>query len=287
MPIRFACEHCGAHLRVSSRKAGTSAKCPRCAKTLTIPAAPQTPPADAAVPPAEASAAPGTTADPFAQFTVYDDDTELVYETDSDESGRAFAGVAFDPNKVAVSRGVLYLQGVLLGLVAAVSLTLGVLFGRSMSGSGPVVPVGPQPCVVQGVVQFTTPDEELMPDPGAVVLIVPQDVRPEVKIPFDSLRPQAPPPAEDPAFQRVRELGGDYTRADTTGRFKVRVPDRGNYYLLAVSAHQPRPDAAPDKSTLAQIGRFFLLGPDFLGGTQFLWQAETVQRDRELNFVFP
>jgi len=40
MPIRFACPHCRQKLSVSSRKAGLTADCPRCQRTLTIPALP-------------------------------------------------------------------------------------------------------------------------------------------------------------------------------------------------------------------------------------------------------
>ena len=40
MPIRFACPHCRQKLSVSSRKAGLTADCPRCQRTLTIPPLP-------------------------------------------------------------------------------------------------------------------------------------------------------------------------------------------------------------------------------------------------------
>jgi hypothetical protein len=40
MPIRFACPHCRQKLSVSTRKAGQTADCPRCAAALTIPALP-------------------------------------------------------------------------------------------------------------------------------------------------------------------------------------------------------------------------------------------------------
>jgi hypothetical protein len=43
MPIRFACPHCQQKLSVSSRKAGTSADCPRCKKKLAIPTPPPEP----------------------------------------------------------------------------------------------------------------------------------------------------------------------------------------------------------------------------------------------------
>ena len=101
------------------------------------------------------------------------------------------------------------------------------------------------------------------------------------------LRPQDPPPDEDHAgLQALYGLGGDYARADAEGRFQLRVPDRGNYFLLVISAHAGQEDREQPKTTLAQIGRFFQLTPNMFEGHAIRWQEENVQRDRQLNIVF-
>src|SRR5687768_9901740 len=95
MPIRFACPHCQQKLSVSSRKAGTTADCPRCKRSIAIPA-PSLPAAVGAVAlaPNEADAQPESEAvaqaadaeagpAAFPSFVVYDS-PELVYDT-SDE----------------------------------------------------------------------------------------------------------------------------------------------------------------------------------------------------------
>jgi phage FluMu protein Com len=82
MPIKFACEHCGARLSVSSRKAGAQAKCPKCQQVLQIPATER---GEDAAPPDAAEQASGATpaagpreGDPLAQFLVYDSEAELI-----------------------------------------------------------------------------------------------------------------------------------------------------------------------------------------------------------------
>jgi hypothetical protein len=57
MPIRFACPHCHQKLSVSSRKAGTSADCPRCKRKLSIPTPPPQP-EPAKTPPKESPLSP-------------------------------------------------------------------------------------------------------------------------------------------------------------------------------------------------------------------------------------
>ena len=128
---------------------------------------------------------------------------------------------------------------------------------------------------------------ETTPDAGAAVVIVPRDLRPEEKPQMVGLRPQDPPPDQDHAgLQTIRGLGGDYARADPDGRFQLRVPDRGSYFLLVISAHASQNDREQPKTTLAQIGRFFLLTPEMFEGHAIRWQEENVQRDRQLNIVF-
>jgi len=301
MPIKFACEHCGARLSVSSRKAGAQAKCPKCQRVLQIPDSDQdggvavTIASAAPVAPTQPAYNPPTSAvgraadDPLSEFLVYDSESELIYATDDDEIA-ASAGfrASLDPHKVAVPRSILYMQGVLLGLVALTSLLIGILVGRGLSGGAPSEDDGPQACLVTGEVALVAASGEASPDSGAVVLIVPRDMRPERQAKMVGLRPQDPPPASDHAgLQTLYGLGGDYARTDAAGRFQLRVPDRGHYFLLAISAHAGQDDREQPKATLAQIGRFFELTPKMFEGHAVRWQEEHIRRDRQVNIAFP
>lgn len=299
MPIKFACEHCGARLSVSSRKAGARAKCPKCQETLTVPTPPRAKadkPTEAVAEPTEAAAKPSdskapalqTQEDPLAEFLVYDSEAELVYAADDEESS-SLAGfqASLDPDKVAVPRSILYMQGGLLGLVALMSLIVGILIGRGLAPEAKLQEAGPQACLISGVVAIENVTGETAPDDGSAVMVVPRDLHPEQKVEMVGLRPQDTPPDENHAgLQAIYGLGGDYARTDLEGRFQLHVPDRGSYFLLVISAHVSQADKDQPKSTLAQIGRFFRLTPGMFEGHAIRWQEESVQRDRQLNIVF-
>lgn len=303
MPIKFGCEHCGARLSVSSRKAGLEAKCPKCRRMLQIPVpdqASETAAAqrDAAGTPDELPEAAGRAAeqpsghpadDRLSEFLVFDSEAELIYAADDEDSAlQAGFRASLDPHKVAVPRSILYMQGALLGLVALASLLIGLLLGRGLSPQTSGEDDQPQACFVSGKVALATANGETIPDVGAVVLIVPRDMRPEQKAKMVGLRPQdTPPDADHAGLQTLYGLGGDYARTDAAGRFQLRVPDRGHYFLLAISARAGQDDREQPKATLAQIGRFFELTPKMFEGHAVRWQEEQVRRDRQVNIVFP
>lgn len=228
-----------------------------------------------------------TAADPFAQFIVYDEDdeTELVYEDLEEEPELLGAWSPFDPAKVAVRREVLYLQGVLLIAVAVISFGLGVLFG-GRAGNPLQTSAGPQPCLISGRVVLQTSGGDVIPDTGAAVIALSQNVRPESRLEILGLRPQDPVlPDDHPTIQAIRSLDGDFVRAGADGSFRLQVSDRGEYFLLVISAARR---AAPElpRPVLAQLGRYFELLPDLFGGHDVRWRAETVRSDRQVNIVF-
>jgi hypothetical protein len=183
---------------------------------------------------------------------------------------------------------VIYLQGILLALVCLGSFTIGLLVGSDASPTPSPEQRAPQPSSISGSIRHADEPDRTVPDPGAVAIAVPRDLRPEQKIQIVGLRPQDPPPAEDDeAVQAIRRLGGDYARADAEGRYRLRLPDRGTYFLLFISAAASRGDRPPSKTQLAQIGRFFLLSPQLLDGHAFVWQEELIRGDRELEITFP
>jgi hypothetical protein len=291
MPIRFVCESCGARLSVSSRKAGTRAKCPKCHGTITVPGSQPQRERTATVPrpddAVEDAAPPQADEDPFAQFAVYDVESELVYDTDTEQNETALSGPV-DPSKLAVSRTVLYAQGALLGVVALFSFAVGVLVGLGGSHDENREGSVAEPCLISGTVSEQDRGGEIQADVGAVAIVVPRDVRPDQKADIVGLRPQDPEPAEGHlGLRSISSIGGDYARTDEDGRFELQVPDRGSYFLLIISARASRGDEEQSKLVLAQIGRFFQLTPNLFEGHAYRWQEESVRRDLELNFVFP
>lgn len=288
MPIRFACEHCGARLSVSSRKAGARAKCPKCQESIAVPTPEEDKqPSETVEEKEREEDATGQQedGDPFSQFLVYDDETELVYVTEDEEETPYAEDVPVDPTKVAVPRRILYMQGILLGVVAVVFFTLGLFVGFGTSGPSDEDDVA-QPCIISGRIAFGNGGDATTPDDGAVAIVVPRNVHPEEKADIDGLRPQDPPPNKSHSgLLAIQSIGGDYARADQDGRFRLRVGDTGEYFVLVISANRPRSDDM-QPGDLAQIGRFFQLTPDLLGGNEYRWQEETIRRDRELNFVF-
>ncbi|MCH5373330.1 MAG: hypothetical protein JJ992_05100, partial [Planctomycetes bacterium] len=240
------------------------------------------------VPSAESAQEARRPDDPFAQFAVFDVESELVYDSDYEAPSAGTALGPVDPNKLAVSRTVLYAQGALLGLVALFSFAIGVMVGLGAAGDtdGPDQP--PQPCLIEGTAVVQVDGGEARPDIGAVAIVLPRDFHPDRKAEIVGLRPQDPLPGDNhEGLRTIKSIGGDYVRADDQGRFQLRVPDRGNYFLLVISASASRPDGEQPKSVLAQIGRFFQLTPNLFEGHAYRWREEIVRRDRELSIVFP
>jgi hypothetical protein len=182
---------------------------------------------------------------------------------------------------------VLYLQGVLLAVVGLVCFGLGVLVGgRTSPGPAGSAPRVARPCQVSGSVAFKDRRGQPAPDDGSVVILLPQDARPDQKATVLGLRPDDQPPDGDhAALAAIRSLGGDYARADAQGRFKLRVADTGPYFALFISRNTKRKAGESFKTTdLAQLGRYFTDASDLIGENRYRWTVERIQSDRTLNW---
>lgn len=257
------------------------------------------PPADS--PPVRPAAEPSATAPPlaeeatheaadddanlFAQFT-FDDDSELYYDT-SEPSGEAAQPATIDYDRVSVPRLMLYLQGALLGIVALVCFSIGLVTGSAFFSAGPTGPVAAQPCEISGSISYTT-GNRLLPDAGAVVVALPQTERLQERVGVVGLRPGDPPPEPlERGVEIIRTIGGAYTRADDQGRFQLRLPDRGNYFVLVVSNHAQEASLDEIKTPdLLQMGRYFDAPADLLGKQKYQWSETTLRADRKLNVDF-
>lgn len=271
--IRFTCQHCHRTLKVSDDKAGRRGKCPKCGGMVTVPSStPDSP--HAGQPPAEQD-------DPLGGIMIYDfdDDAALVYPTPHEPPGTA----EIDHRKVAVPRSVFYFQAALLAVVAVGAFALGIQVGYQAATEKTQQDAPAVPAVLSGRVVYRDQNNRLLPDAGAVVIIVPRDAKPEQQAGPQGLRPDDQPPDENhPGLWTIREIGGDYDRADSTGNYRLRVKSARSYYLLVISKNTRRAADEPvDKSHLVEIGRYFLPARDLLGDWQYRWQTWTVRQPQE------
>jgi phage FluMu protein Com len=281
MAVRFVCEHCDQLLSVGERKIGCEAKCPKCQATIVVPTLERA----AAMLESRRMTRPEPQDDPFSEFVVYDEVTELVYEQEDERLAQMAADEALDRQRVAVPRVLLYAQGALLGLLGIVAFLLGFAAGRGTSTPPPQIDLT-LPCVVAGELLRRNANDQPVPDDGAVVIIVPSDRTPEwnERVAIDRLRPDEPlPPGDHAGLSALRVLGGAYVRAGADGRFQVTVPRSGRYYVLLLSRHAQR-DAGdrPKTSDLAQLGRYFDLATDLLGRSRYAWREVQIRGDSQL-----
>ncbi|MCB9941331.1 MAG: hypothetical protein H6823_24120 [Planctomycetaceae bacterium] len=291
MPIKFACEHCGQRLNVSSKQAGLRAKCPKCKGKIKVPEAEA---ADEQAKELGSEDAPGNEdgrsdeENPYAEFVVYDDEAEWHYESDDEEYAPRLS-TATDLDRVAVPRRVLYAQGILLAVVAIVSFILGMMV-KGDGGAKQAVDTAPIPCVLSGAIAYATGNGRSLPDDGSVVIVLPTEQRPAPtgKAPVEGLRPGDPIPRGDSANLRIiQSIGGAYARTDNEGRYQLTLPDAGRYFVLIVSKNRYRTaEEELDKADIAQLGRYVQPPTDLLGESRYEWQEVTVRANQSLDFTF-
>lgn len=268
MPIRFPCPECQQRLSVASQKAGREVRCPRCRRTVRVPAVPNPSVAHELATITEVLPTPHTDSNP-------DQETELVYADAPAASAAATPGETL----VTIPRQYVYGQGLLLGSVALGFFIFGLIVG---SRAGPdLAGVALQPCTISGEIRFQAAAQNDSADNGARVIVVPQAVRPDQKAAASGLRPSDPAPADGHVGMAVlRSLGGDVTSVDEQGRFQCHVPSPGRYYILVISRHAKRPDHATlEGRDLAQIGRYISPAANVLESQQYTWQELRVRGD--------
>lgn len=280
MPVRFTCSECGQRLNARDDKIGQRLKCPKCGTKLTVPSAEEADSHD-----------PARDALKQLEEMVGEDDyiSELVVYDDEDAESSRARKFDYDRELVSITRPVIYVQAVLLVLLALFGLVVGFLVGRGTAPAAPEMADAPVPTEsirVEGNLQYTTGDGT-QPDRGAVVLAVPAKRMPEEKIPVDDLLPEAQMPGEgNLTLQQITALGGDYTRADDAGNFALfLVP--GEYHLLYVSyaATRPRGNQVARKD-LAEIGAYVSSGYDLIGPHRYRFETVEIDPEVELDHTF-
>ena len=74
---------------------------------------------------------------------------------------------------------------------------------------------------------------------------------------------------------------------DADGKFQVRLPDTGRYFVLVVSSNAYRNAGQdPSRGDIAQLGRYVQPPMDLLGQSKYEWRERTIRSDDSLNVVF-
>jgi hypothetical protein len=300
MPIRFVCSHCGQRLSVGSHKAGKTAACPKCRSSITVPipdaepapAEPEVPEMVPEPPPLEISAAlPDFAHDEAPPSFDFGRDVEVVYETKAAAPPRTARKrsddeAALDLDRVSLPRYVLFVQGGLLAVVGIVCFLLGMAVGGAVTESGGSTNKQPVPISVTGTVAIAG-EAGRTPDAGSLVIFFPYGAKPDEKGSLVGVRP-GDDPAKGVKFRDyLRVLGGGMSYCDQRGQYSVQLPDRGRYYLLAISSQSQPSRAKPmPLQEIAQIGQFVSLSDDPLDEFRYQWRLETLRGSQRVNVDF-
>jgi hypothetical protein len=175
-----------------------------------------------------------------------------------------------DGNVLLVTRRAVYAQAGLMAGLLIVSFLAGLLIGRGSrpeASSSSLPTTAAEPVALGGHVLYALSPGESLPDHGAVVVALPADGKPDVKIAADGLRPEDDD--LDEGLEALRTVGGEIARSDASGRFQLVVPRPGNYTLLVVSRHATRPDAPLDPADARELGKYLAEPRDLIGQKRY------------------
>jgi len=275
MPVKFRCTNCRQRLSAATRKIGHRVNCPKCKAPITVPddgTKDRASPSDSETDRADRDAAGGV-----SDFIVYDQEP-VVIEDDWEEPGRPRdqTTAVVDRTLVAVSRRVLYAQGVAICVVALVAFILGYVIGHFGSPRHGAAVGRVEPASISGKVFYRNTSGELVGDGGAVIIVLPEGQSPSglEKPAVDDLGPlEAVPPEDHPGVLGLQTLGGVYARADDTGNFRLTVPEPGKYYVLLLSHHTARSGSVV-KSELAAMASHFRGALDLIADRKYHWSIQ-------------
>lgn len=232
----------------------------------------------AAAPPVQ----PESPAGDFDAYMVYDDDTEIVYDVEQPTLPAGSAPSVGD--RLLIPRWVVYAQGVALAVVATLSFVIGVLTGN---GAAAPATVGPKDCKLYGTISFKLAGASKTDD-GAVVVALPQKAAVDEKAESAELSPKknTPPPTHR-SLQIIRQLGGAYTRTDRQGKFELKLPQAGPYYVLVVSNNLKQKGGDDEKTLdLMQMGKFLKEPRQLLDKQRYQWSVTNIRGDQRLDASF-
>ena len=198
--------------------------------------------------------------------------------TDAPETSR----IASWKELIEVPRWAVYCQAALLGLIATTFFIFGMMVGSLTSNSGTEINATFD-CRVTGSVAYRV-DGDLRADEGAVILLLPQNRKPDKRAPGGSVNPGSFKALDNEAIDRIHALGGAVVRADENGQFDVIIDaNYGNglpYYLVIVSQNQRGVDTERmTKEQSASISAFFMPVEDVVEDRSFHWMKVVAESE--------
>jgi hypothetical protein len=295
MPVQFVCHRCRQLLSVSTRKVGTLVACPRCTIDTLVPT-----PEEAAASVAQLmQSRPAGSVGAMAEMMVFDDVHSLLAQAPGSTAGATApaggppapwlmpktggASKASQPaeritspgDMLLVSRQVVYIQGVLFCLVAALAFAMGYWIGYGKAPLDAKIAQeseGKDKVLLAGNITAER-NGQSEPDAGAVIMALPEGKAPPKKFSARGLRPHDPDdPVADEAMKKLHDLGGDCVRTDEQGNYNLVVPQAGRYHLLIISRKSVRSKNEPiDPSDINQMSQYFEVVPDLIGQSDYVW----------------
>ena len=84
----------------------------------------------------------------------------------------------------------------------------------------------------------------------------------------------------------LRSIGGNYAKADKQGKYEVRVPRQGKYFVLVISRAKSGTIADVDALDLRRIARFFESASELIGTQKYQFSEERFAANRKFDVSF-
>lgn len=305
MPIRFRCPQCQQRLSIGAHKAGTLIDCPTCKERVKVPVEGEelanvghsSPNQVAAMAKAQHGGVEHQIQDTTVSPEMAPAASKVSESLSSVTAGLPATPIQFaaplpwmtklDASRVTLPRYVIYSQGLLLGVVAVVSLMTGIFLGRAFSPTTSPIDPATMPCIVRGKVEYEDSQGSRLPDMGAVILALPVARQPEKIISSEGFSVDDPEPkADHPGLRELESIGGKIARVDPAGRFELRVPRGGDFYLVAISKQARRGEDPHQPKITSTVGKYIGPATKLLGMQRYLMQEPVLREERNVDFVF-
>jgi hypothetical protein len=188
---------------------------------------------------------------------------------------------------ILYDRDVLYLQAVLIFVIATAMFIGGFLWGRfsapDSDGTGFASnEEGGDGYLVMGRLRIES-NRVPAPDQGAVAILIPISSDSSTPIPVDGLRPQDRPPGPNSrGLQKINELGGIFVKADAMGEFTVVLPRTGDYHVLLISKGARRePGSSIPSENVRSINTVFANAEYLISDRKFYWSVNSFRSGKD------